>query len=174
MGYLDKYEGVYFLDDDIELHFDPSEFLDYCVGRRFAIAQASLTSTSDGAWKITFNHPGFEYRLTNFVEVMAPYVSGQFLMAIVESFDISISTYGLDVYWCSQLEADQSAAIIDRYQMSHLKHRDFAAGAYYGYLKSIGVDCFEEMRAVLAGLGLIEYSIRLKGGVEIVETVRVR
>jgi hypothetical protein len=172
-GYLAHYEGVYFLDDDIDLHFEPSDFLEYCAARQFAIAQASLTAPSDGAWKITFNHPAFEYRLTNFVEVMAPYFSRSFLLTVVEAFDMSISTYGLDVFWGSQLEADQTAAIIDRFQMSHLKKRDLAAGSYYAYLRSLGINCFEEMKVVLTTLGIDSYQIRLKGGVEIVESVQV-
>jgi hypothetical protein len=173
-GLLDKYEGVYFLDDDVELHFDPSRFLEYCVEKRFSLAQAALTCGSDGAWKITFHHPAFEYRLTNFVEVMAPYLSHDFLLNVIEAFDISVSTYGLDVYWASQLEEIQTAAIVDRFQMSHLKKRDFASGAYYEYLRSTGVDCFREMKDILSLLGLESYEIRLKGGVEIVEAVRVK
>lgn len=172
-GLLGEYEGLYFLDDDIELHFDPSDFLEYCAVKRFAIAQAALTHPSDGAWKITFHHPAFEYRLTNFVEVMAPYFSRDFLMSVVEAFDISISTYGLDVFWGSQLEANQNAAIVDIFQMSHLKKRDFSSGAYYEYLRSQGIDCFKEMKDVLASLGIDSYQIRLKGGVDIVESVRV-
>jgi hypothetical protein len=172
-GLLDKYEGLYFLDDDVELHFDPSIFLEYCSTKAFAIAQASLTHPSDGAWRITFRHPGFEYRLTNFVEVMAPYFSRDFLMTVVEAFDMSISTYGLDVFWGSQLEAGQNAAIIDNFQMSHRKTRDLSDGAYYAYLKSLGIDYIDEMKNVLTTLGIESYPIRLKGGVDIVESVRV-
>jgi hypothetical protein len=170
---LDRYEGVWFLDDDIELHCDPAEFFRYCSERGFDIAQAALTHSSDSAWKITYCHPGFEYRLTNFVEVMAPYFSRDFLMTVVEAFDMSISTYGLDVFWGSQLEAHQSAAIVDRFLMSHLRRRDFGEGAYYAYLRSLGIDCFKEMRNVLDSLGVESYEIRLKGGVDIVESVRV-
>ena len=107
------------------------------------------------------------------VEVMAPYFSKIFLMTVVEAFDISISTYGLDVFWGCQLEADQQAAIVDRYQMSHVKKRDLGSGAYYEYLRSIGVDCFQEMKSVLTGLGIDSYPIRFKGGAEIIEAVRV-
>ena len=172
-GFLHTYEGVYFLDEDLELHFDPSEFFEYCTSKGFAIAQASLSHGSDGAWRLTYHHPGFEYRLTNFVEVMAPFFARDFLLTVAEAFDISISTYGLDVFWGSQLEQGQSAAIVDRFQMSHHKARDFEEGAYYAYLKSIGVDCFAEMKNVLNQLGLASYDLRLLGGVEIVETVRV-
>ena len=172
-GLLDKYEGLYCLDDDVELHFDPSDFLEYCRDKGFAMAQAALTHVSDGAWKITFHHPGFEYRLTNFVEVMAPYLSSEFLMNVVERFDISISGYGLDVFWGAQLEETQTAAVVDRFRMSHLKRRDFASGAYYDYLRSLGINCFEELKQVLNTLALDSYEIRLKGGVEIVESVRV-
>jgi len=170
---LHPYSGVYFLDDDIELHFDPSAFLEYCGEKRFSLAQAALSPPSDGAWRITYLHPGFEYRLTNFVEVMAPFFSKDFLLTVVESFDMSISTYGLDVFWGSQLEEHQSAAIVDRFVMSHLKRRDLGGGAYYAYLQSMGIDCFAEMKQVLDRLGIDSYPIRLKGGVEIVESVRV-
>jgi hypothetical protein len=172
-GFLDAYQGIYFLDEDVELHFDVSEFLQYCEQKEFSIAQAALTPSSDGAWKITFHHPAFEYRLTNFVEVMAPYISRRFLMNIVDAFDISISTYGLDVFWGSQLEGGDTAAVVDRFQMGHLKLRDFEGGAYYKYLQSIGVDCFLEMRKVLDMLGIDRYTIRLRGGAEIVEQAAV-
>lgn len=172
-GYLDKYEGVYFLDDDVELHFDPSTFLNYCGEKGFALAQAALSHASDGAWRVTYYHPAFEFRLTNFVEVMAPYFSQSFLMTVVDAFDISISTYGLDVFWGTQLEVHQRAAIVDRYQMSHLKRRDLKEGAFYAYLASHGINCFEEMKSVLARLGLDSYQIRILGGAEIIECVRV-
>ncbi len=173
-GHLARYEGVYFLDEDVELHFDLSEFLRYCEDKRFPICQASLSHASDGAWRITYNHPGFEYRLTNFVEVMAPYFSRQFLATVVDTFDVSISTYGLDVLWGSQLPPDRSAAIIDRYQMSHLKQRELGTGAYYAYLRSIGIDCFSEMKAVLTRLGIDAYPVVMKSGVQIVEKVAVK
>jgi hypothetical protein len=94
-------------------------------------------------------------------------------MTVVEAFDISISTYGLDVFWGSQLELDQPAAVVDSFSMSHAKRRDFANGAYYAYLNSLGIDCFKEMKNVLNMLGIDSYQIRFKGGVEIVESVRV-
>ena len=50
-GLLDKYEALYFLDDHVELHFDPSLFLQYCSMKAFAMAQASLTHPSDGAYR---------------------------------------------------------------------------------------------------------------------------
>jgi len=172
-GVLDKYEGFYFLDDDIELHFDPARFLAYCCEKGFAIAQAALTYPSDSAWKIAFHHPGFEYRLTNFVEVMAPYFSRKFVVDVVDDFDISISTWGLDVFWGSRLGANHTAAIVDRFQMSHLKKRDFATGAYYAYLRSLGIDCFKEMKEVMTALGIDSYPIRLRGAAEIVQVIRV-
>jgi hypothetical protein len=57
--------------------------------------------------------------------------------------------------------------------MSHLRRRDFGEGAYYAYLRSLGIDCFKEMKDILESLGVESYEIRLKGGVDIVESVRV-
>jgi hypothetical protein len=172
-GILDRYLGVLFLDDDLDLHFDLGSFFEYCEAAKFAMAQPSLTHSSDGAWRITYHHPGFEYRLTNFVEVMGPYFARDFLMTVVESFDLSISTYGLDVFWGMQLEEGQQAAIVDRFQMSHLKRRNLASGDYYGYLQSIGVDWMREMKNILELLKLDSYEIRMRGGMEIIERVQV-
>jgi len=172
-GFLHKYQGIAFLDEDVELHFDLSDYLLYCQAQGFDLCQPALTAASDGAWNITFRHPGFEYRLTNFVEVMAPYMSQRFLMSVVDSFDVSISTYGLDVLWGAQLEPDQRAAVIDRYLMTHAKPRDFHQGAYYAYLRSLGIDPLHELKNVLETLQLECYEIRFKGGMEIVQTVRV-
>lgn len=127
-GLLGKYEGVLFLDEDVALHFDPSEFFGYCRERKFSLAQPCLSHDSAGAWKITFRHPGFEFRLTNFVEVMAPYFSRDFLDAMVQSFDLSISGWGLDVFWGSQLCDQHSAAVVDRFTMSHLRPPDLHDG----------------------------------------------
>src|SRR5262245_47174197 len=135
-GLLDKYEGAFFLDEDIELRFDPSEFFDYCRGRQFSIAQPALSHDSEGAFRVTYWHPGYEFRLTNFVEVMAPYFSREYLSAMVQSFELSISGWGLDIYWGSQLNG-RHAAVVDRFVMNHLRRPDTAEGAYYQYLRSI-------------------------------------
>jgi hypothetical protein len=170
-GILGRYEGVYLLDDDIELHFDPSDFLAYCGANGFAMAQAALTDASDGAYRITFHHPGFEYRLTNFIEVMAPYFSRSFLLNVVERFDLSISTWGLDVLWGSSLAEHDLAAIVDRFRMSHLRKRDYDSGAFYAYLRSRGIDCVAELNSVLATLGISAYEIRFEGGLPVRQSV---
>jgi hypothetical protein len=172
-GLFDGYEGVYFLDEDIELQFDPSVFFEYCSAQQFSLAQAALSHESDGAWRITFRHPAFEFRITNFVEVMAPYFHSNFLWTVLETFDASISTYGLDVLWASELEANQTAAIVDKFEMRHLKRRNFTEGRFYEYLKTIGVNCFEEMAAILTSLGIESYQLQIKGGMQIIEEVRV-
>lgn len=170
-GVLGPYEGVYLLDDDVELHFDPSDFLAYCADNDFAMAQAALTDASDGAHRITFHHPGFEYRLTNFIEVMAPYFSRSFLLKVGERFDVSISTWGLDILWGSSLAEHDLAAVVDRFQMSHLRKRDHNSGPFYSYLRSLGIDWVAELNNVLATLGISSYELRFKGGLPVEQII---
>jgi len=168
---LDPYDGVLFLDEDVELHFDLSEFFEFCREKRFSIAQPSLTHHSAGAYRATYYHPGYQFRLTNFVEVMAPFFAREFLQTMVQSFDLSISGWGLDVFWGSQLTERRSAAIIDNFRMTHLRRPDPHHGPYYVYLRSIGVDWRSEFESIFTRLGISEYPIRVKGGSQIVQCV---
>src|SRR5262249_51489041 len=136
---IGKYDGFLFLDEDVELLFDLSEFFDYCRASNFSIAQPSLSHDSAGTFRGTYHHPAYEARLGNFVEVMAPYFSREFLDAMVESFDTSISGWGLDVFWGSHIHDGRTAAVVDRFIMRHPRAPDLRDGPYYRYLRSIGV-----------------------------------
>lgn len=118
---LERYESFLFLDEDVELLFNPDEFFEFCKAAKLSIAQASLTSDSIVPHAITRCNPSFVYRTTNFVEVMAPLFSQDFLASVYHSFDHSICTWGLDVIWGTRIDGPRTAAIIDRYQMRHPK-----------------------------------------------------
>ena len=148
-GALSRYDGFLLLDGDVSFEGrDMERLLLLAESWGFAIAQAGLTPDSHYSWEITLARKAFQYRETSFVEVMAPYVSRQALGAIIHTFDQSISSHGLDRVWPHLLHG-QRIGIIDAIRMRHAMPIDRKQGAFYTYLKSIGVDEGKEQRHVL-------------------------
>lgn len=153
-GLQDIYDGYLFLDGDLEFDVAQlSNFLSLAHEAKFDLAQPSLTRESYCYWRTAFHQPGFIFRTTSFVEVMAPYISRSALSKTLVTFTQSISTYGLDLVWPS-LIGGKRIAVVDAFQITHRDRVDHVSGAFYKYLKSIGVDLIEEERKVLA-----EYSV---------------
>jgi hypothetical protein len=153
-GVLSRYDGFLFLDGDISFEDrDMEKLLDMAASGGFALAQAGLTPDSYFSWEITLARPAFEYRETSFVEVMAPYVSRQALASIIHTFDQSISSHGLDRVWPHLLRG-QRIGVIDAVRMRHALPINRKGGAFYTYLKSIGVDEGKEQRDLLRRYGV--------------------
>jgi hypothetical protein len=156
----ERYEGVFFLDDDVEFLFDPTDFFQFCREYSLDLAQPALTADSVDAIGLTRQHPGLKLRRTNWVEVMAPFLARDFLGTMLHSFDLSISGWGIDVYWGHHLGERWSAGIVDEFLMRHTNPSDFETGAFYRYLRSLGVDPFREMRTVLDRIGVDAYEAK--------------
>ena len=173
-GYVERYRGVLFLDDDLDLLFELDEFFKFCETSGLHLAQASLSNAPDSffTWHITRNHPGLIMRTTNFVEVMAPFFAREFLKEMLHSFDLSISSLGLDVYWGHHLGEKYNAAIIDQFQMKHKKPIDAVSGPWYSYLRSVGIDAYEEMRKIFDKIGRDSYDMHPMQIVYNVEQIR--
>jgi hypothetical protein len=149
-----SYDGYLFLDGDLE--FDAlalSSFLSFVHSIGLDLAQPSVTRDSYCYWKMAYHQPGFVFRDTSFVEVMAPYFSRSALVKALPTFSKSISTYGLDLVWPS-LVGDKAIGVVDAFQMRHRDRVDHASGSFYRYLKSIDVDLGEEERLILAEYGV--------------------
>lgn len=164
LGLDESYDGYLFLDGDLE--FDArqlSRFLSFVHAAGLDLAQPSVTRDSYCYWKMAYHQPGFVFRETSFVEVMAPYLSRAALGRTLETFTRSISTYGLDLVWPSLLD-HRAIGVVDAFQIRHRDRVDHAEGRFYKYLKSIGVDLDEEERLMLAAYGVIpEEACSLRG-----------
>jgi hypothetical protein len=160
-AYHERYKGVIFLDDDLELLFDLDDFFTFCESNALHLAQASISNTPDSfaTWSLTRNHPGLVMRETNFVEVMAPFFAKDFLKEMLPSFDMTISTWGLDVFWGHHLGSVWKAAIIDQFEMKHKKPVSLS-GPFYQHLASIGVDPWADKTRIFDAIGLDHYDIR--------------
>jgi hypothetical protein len=162
-GLHDIYEGVFFLDDDVEVLFNPDEFFAFCREYSLALAQPALTSDCTDAMGLTRQHPGLKLRTTNWVEVMAPFMVRDFLKEMLHSFDLSISGWGIDVYWGHHLGQRWTAGIVDDFLMRHTNPSDHESGAFYRYLKSIGVDPYDELKTILNMIGTNPYVAKPTG-----------
>jgi hypothetical protein len=141
-GLHEVYEGVFFLDDDVEILFNPDAFFAFCREYSLHLAQPALTPDCTGAMGLTRQHPGLKLRTTNWVEVMAPFMVRDFLKEMLHSFD-------LGQRW--------TAGIVDDFLMRHTIPSDHDTGAFYKYLKSIGVDPYDEMKTILNRMGINAY-----------------
>jgi hypothetical protein len=152
------YEGAMFVDDDVVLRFPPGDFFGFCQQQGFALAQPSLSADSFCNFLLLRHNPSFICRTTNFVEVMAPWMSRPFLHQVWQGFDRTISGWGLDMLWSSRLGDGVEAAVVDRFQMHHARPMSLD-GAFYRYLDSIGVDCLAELRSVFDELGATQFQV---------------
>jgi hypothetical protein len=157
------YEGVFFLDDDVEILFNPTDFFAVCREHSLDLAQPALTPDCTDAMGLTRQHPGLKLRTTNWVEIMAPFLARDFLEEMLHSFDLSISGWGIDIYWGHHLGQRWTAGIVDDVLMRHTNPSDHESGAFYRYLKSIGVDPFAEMRRILDMIGTNLYEAKTIG-----------
>ncbi|MGX5831015.1 hypothetical protein [Mesorhizobium sp. 43Arga] len=159
-GLHNIYEGVFFLDDDVEILFDPDEFFKLCEEYFLDIAQPSLTSDSSCVIPLTRHHPGLILRTTNWVEVMAPFFRRDFLREMLHSFDLSISGWGLDIYWGHHLKERWRAGIVDNFLIRHANECKPESGPFYDYLKGIGIDPSGEMKSILTLIDTNPYVVR--------------
>ena len=118
-----KYDRFWLPDDDIETNGETiSNLFDYCEVNNLDIAQPALTMNSYVSHFITVVHPLFEFRYTNFVEIMVPFVTPRVLAKVMPLMETTRSGAGLDFIW-GQFYGDleNGCGIIDRYTVRHTR-----------------------------------------------------
>ena len=166
--FLLHYRAILFLEDDIEIRFeDVDRLFDVFCHFDLALAQPSLSHRSYCSWPITLCCPSFRLRFTNFVEIMAPLFSAFALARCLDTFHRSTSGWGLDLTWPALLGHPRDRiAIIDEVVVTHTKPIDPQNGRLYQYLRSIGVDPYQELHALSEQHGLgPDHVLRQYGGV---------
>lgn len=143
---VQNYTAYWFLDYDIE--FEEKFIIDIIeegLKENLDIWQPALDNKSYTKWKVLYKLPHrIGIRRTNFIEVMAPIFSSNGLRKCIETFDESISTWGLDFVW-SKLLRGENMGVSDTYCMSHTKKPDVKKGPFYQYLKSISINPHKEL-----------------------------
>lgn len=151
---ITDYDFVWCVDDDIWMHYkDVERFLDICRENQFVIAQPSLMRGSFYSWDITLQKLYSKYRLTNFVEIMAPCFNTRFIHEFIGTFSLNSSGFGLEFIWwdIANKKGNPRFAIIDQVSMLHTREVGSAGtGGASG-------DPLEEMYQTLARLGVKEF-----------------
>jgi hypothetical protein len=133
---IQQYRYIWLPDDD--LLCDPDQ-----VSRMFSIsddlqlelAQPALTRDSYFTHVITLQHPEFQVRFTNFVEIMAPLLSTDMLARIFHTMAGNISGYGLDSLWPRFTKMGRVAILDD----TPVKHTRPVGGPNYAFSKQAGL-----------------------------------
>jgi hypothetical protein len=135
---LKRYRGFVFLDDDLEMSYSQlNQFVDYCWTHGFGLAQPSLTLDSAYSHRHLLNASPSGWRSVAMVEVMCPYFSEATLEVALNTFDLSYSTWGLDLIWPRLLNV--SPVVVDEFTIRHTRHVGRSEGEFYAYLRRIGI-----------------------------------
>jgi hypothetical protein len=119
---ISQYRCVWFPDDDILTDVQTlNAFFEYVERENFALAQPSLDERSYFCHAATLQNKAFEFRETNFVEVMVPCFSASALAAIKDSFAGTKSGWGLDFFWPTQVASLGKVGIVDRFSVFHTR-----------------------------------------------------
>lgn len=161
---LDRYDYVWLPDDDLACDTDAINALfEYTACYRLSLAQPALTEDSYFTHEITLVDRRFDLRYTNFVEIMAPCFSREFLQRCLPTFDTTQTGWGLDFHW-PRLAPDPSAlAIIDAVTVRHTRP---VGGPNLTAARATGVDPYTEYCHYLANHDITDLTTRVLRGVD--------
>lgn len=119
---ISHYRYIWLPDDDILTDVQTlNEFFEYVDRENFALAQPSLDERSYFSHATTLQNKAFDFRETNFVEVMVPCFSSDALHAIKDSFEETTTGWGLDFVWPRRVASLGKVGIIDRFAVFHTR-----------------------------------------------------
>lgn len=153
---LDRYDYFWMPDDDIVMDHDTlASFLELCASFGLRLAQPAIGGGSRGpgvcekgvdySHAVTLQDSRNLLRYTTFVEVMMPLFSAEALGSVLDTFPQSVSSFGLDFWWCVRL-GFRGVGVVDRTPALH--SRPIRGGTLYERLSRDGVTPMEELRAL--------------------------
>ena len=158
------YDRVWFPDDDLKMtKAQINSFFEIVEKHNFALAQPALTRDSYISHLVTLHNPLFLLRFTNFVEIMAPCFSRDFLLRVLPSFKENLSGWGLDFLWPSCVSDWTKIAIVDAVAVCHTRP---IGGPNYPFLAGTGKNATQEMWELLAKYGLSLEHPFVRGGID--------
>ena len=144
-----NYKRLALIDDDVQFRpGDISRLFDYCDNENIELCQPALCWGTNASHNVTLWNPLFNRRNVTFIEVMTPFFSIDMLNQLMPTFNLTKSTYGIDYAWSSILSGGGKIAIVDKIKVNHIKAIDQKKGAFYNYLRAMGVDAFEDYEGV--------------------------
>jgi hypothetical protein len=151
---MDAYTHFWLFEDDLYLPFESLLAVRDCIENfRFVLCGPSLAPESFAAWPIMIQNQAFHLRATNFVEIMAPIMSRDFLKRTLPMFGENRTGWGYEWLWQTMLaEMNRFAAILDCAPIVHT--RPIGSGRLYDDPTGKQPTAFEEMMALVAKYGI--------------------
>jgi hypothetical protein len=141
-----QYEYVWLPDDDLDATQGGIDEMFALVARlRLPLAQPALSWASYYSFFSTVASPSFFVRFTNYVEVMAPCFSRDFLERCLPTFPESVSGWGIDEIWPHLLRDGERCAILDATQVTHTRP---LGGPNYAAVLAAGRSAPQELQEV--------------------------
>lgn len=139
---FDKYETVFFVDDDLVFNFDDlSVFFDTVRTHGLDLAQPSLSAGSFCSWDVFFHKGRGGVRRVNGVEIMMPALSRRAREAMLPFFMLSVSGFGLDLLMAQTAQTQNlRAGIVDEVIVDHRRAISQTDGAFYEFLRKYGLN----------------------------------
>lgn len=133
---IQQYRYVWLPDDDLLCEPEQvSRLFTICDELQLELAQPALTRDSYFTHLVTLQHPTFQLRFTNFVEIMAPVLSVDMLARVFPTLAGNISGYGLDALW-PRLSKLGKVAIVDDTPVRHTRP---VGGPNYAFSQKAGI-----------------------------------
>ncbi|MEV6257952.1 DUF707 domain-containing protein [Nocardia sp. NPDC051911] len=160
---LDRYDYVWLPDDDLAADTSSINELFHCAAQhRLALTQPALTEDSYYSHEITLVDRRFNLRHTNFVEIMAPCFSREFLRRCLPTFDATQTGWGLDFHWPRFITDSTSIAIVDAVTVRHTRP---VGGPNYAAARAGGIDTWAEYCEYLVTHEISDLTPRVHRGV---------
>ncbi|WP_300680123.1 DUF707 domain-containing protein [Nocardioides sp.] len=116
-----RYDYVWMPDDDLLCEPETvSEFFNIVADLGLDLAQPALAPGSSFVHQIVGQHPAFQVRFTNFVELMCPLMSRDMLARALPTMRDTLSGWGVDAVW-PRMTRTGRIAIIDATPILHTR-----------------------------------------------------
>jgi hypothetical protein len=162
-GVIKDYDYVWLPDDDLAADTATiNQLFAYAARYHLSLAQPALTEDSFFSHEITLVDRRFELRHTNFVEIMAPCFSREFLSRCLPTFGTTQTGWGLDFHWPRFVTDLSAIAIVDSITVRHTRP---VGGPNYAAAQAAGVDPRAEYCEYLATHGISDLTPRVHRGI---------
>jgi hypothetical protein len=141
-SFLDPYEFIMLLDDDIQIQpNDITKLFLSAQSHHLDLLQASLSHDSYCGHPVCYNQGSEGLRFTSAVDIMMPIFSREALNLASKVMKRGVSGWGVDLA-IGELVVDRNdgvAAVSDEVVAEHRKEIDRERGAFYTMLKNEGI-----------------------------------
>lgn len=116
-----QYTHIWLPDDDISISTTAiNQLFNTAEENKLLLCQPAMTGYI--SHDITSPRPGGNIRYTCFVEVLAPLFSRETLLKLLHTFDMTVSSWGIEYIWVDKLGyPKKQIAIIDNITMEHTR-----------------------------------------------------